>query len=93
MLNAINSFTLQIYPRGKEGSSGDYMGLYFGLVQGDNDDSLQWPFYNQVVRLQMEDQNPDVQIRMNQFSQFMSSDTKDGSTTWGQPDGVNIHMI
>jgi hypothetical protein len=78
------AFQLKIYPRGKSGSSGDYMGLYFGLTQGENDDTLQWPFANQVVRLQVEDQNPDVQVRMNQFSQFMTSDDND---IWDKPDG------
>ena len=66
------------------------MGLFFGLIQGDNDDSLQWPFANQVVRLQLEDQNPDVQIRMSQFSQFMTSDS---DSKWDQPDGVNINVL
>ena len=58
------------------------MGLFFGLTAGENDDELQWPYDNRVVRLQVEDQDPDVLLRMSEFSQFITSD----DDFWGQPD-------
>ena len=57
------------------------MGLFFGLTAGEYDDQLEWPFTNQVIRLQIEDQNPDVLLRMSQFIQYITDDTP----TWDKP--------
>ena len=57
------------------------MSLFFGLTAGENDDELQWPFNNRVVRLQVEDQDPEVQIQMSEYSQYITS----SDDFWDQP--------
>jgi len=77
------SFRLKIYPSGHPSGAEGYMGLFFGLSAGENDDELQWPFDNRVVRLQVEDQDPDVLMRMSQYSQLFTSP---GNDAWDQPE-------
>ena len=73
----------QIYPDGHPSGTDGYMGLFFGLTAGVNDEELEWPFANQVIRLQMEDQNSNVLLRMSQFIQYISDDNEE---VWGKPE-------
>lgn len=76
------AFKLKIYPSGHPSGADGYMGLFFGLTAGENDDELMWPFDNRVLRLQVEDQDPDVLLRMSQYSQLMTTADNDA---WDQP--------
>jgi len=77
------AFKLLIYPDGHPSGTEGYMALFFGLTAGVNDDELEWPFTNQVIRLQMEDQNSNVLLRMSQFIQYISDDNEE---VWGRPE-------
>ena len=85
-------FLQQIYPSGHPNGAEGYMGLFFGLSAGENDDELQWPFDNRVVRMQVEDQDPDVLLRMSQYSQLF---TTPGNDAWDQPepDSVSVNCV
>lgn len=60
------------------------MSAYFALAQGENDDTLQWPFSNQVLRFTVVDQAPDALSRMDNHNSFMT--TTDAA--WDRPTTV-----
>lgn len=45
--------------------TGNYTGLYFHLVSGENDAVLQWPAVNRQATLVVMDQDPDIKLRMS----------------------------
>lgn len=45
--------------------TGNYVGLYFHLVSGENDVVMQWPAVNRQATLVVMDQDPDVKQRMS----------------------------
>lgn len=45
--------------------TGNYTGLYFHLVSGENDAVLQWPAENRQATLVVMDQDPDIKLRMS----------------------------
>merc|ERR1712168_672081 len=88
------AFLLKIYPQGREPEvnyPSGYMSIYVGLVPGVNDDDLEWPFVNRHIRVQMEDQDPDVVVRMNQFSQYLTEADNGDGHVWDRPvEGVEF---
>ena len=60
------AFGVRLKPRsGYRDYTGDYTGLYFHLVSGDNDVVMDWPAVNRQARLVVMDQDPDVTQRMS----------------------------
>lgn len=45
--------------------TGNYVGLYFHLVSGENDVVMQWPAKNRQATLVVMDQDPDIKLRMS----------------------------
>ncbi|XP_057555844.1 meprin A subunit beta [Hippopotamus amphibius kiboko] len=68
-----------------------YIGVYFHLISGANDDQLAWPCPWQQFTLTILDQNPDVRRRMSS-QQSITTDpfliTDDGSYFWDRPSKV-----
>ena len=74
---------VQMYPHGSTNAGDGYFSVYFTLVAGPNDDNLQWPFHNFVVRFSFVDQASDALTRMDHHSSFMSSSA--GGSAWEKP--------
>ena len=63
-------------PRGYTG----YMGIYLILVQGDHDDSLNWPFDKRVTFIVVDQQDDEGQV-----SNFEATLTTKGKTHFNRP--------
>ncbi|CAL8394437.1 meprin A subunit alpha [Gadus morhua] len=85
------AFGVQVVPRSTYSDySGDYTGLYFHLVSGDNDVVMDWPAVNRQARLVVMDQDPDVTQRMS-TARSLTTDMKtmaDGRLMWDEPSKV-----
>ena len=81
----------QIYPHGSSGATDGYMSVYFALAQGVNDDNLQWPFLDQVIRMAVVDQASDVLSRMDSHNSYIT--TTDSGSVWDKPTSVPIFLI
>ncbi|XP_056284210.1 meprin A, alpha (PABA peptide hydrolase), tandem duplicate 1 [Pseudoliparis swirei] len=67
--------------------TGNYVGLYFHLVSGENDVVMQWPAVNRQATLVVMDQDPDVKQRMSS-ARSLTTDmrtTSDGQLFWDNP--------
>ena len=63
--------------------------MFFALAKGVNNDNLQWPFENQVLRMSVVDQDANTLTRMNHYLSFMT----DNSSFWDKPTSViNLSM-
>ncbi|XP_055019439.1 meprin A subunit beta-like, partial [Boleophthalmus pectinirostris] len=73
-----------------------YFGLLIQLVEGKNDDKLQWPLLNRQVTFQMIDQNPNIQLQMSK-QRSMTSDINqnitDGVNVWDNPRKVGSSTV
>jgi len=78
------AFKLLFYPKGRSTSEEGYISMFFALARGENDDSLAWPFYDRVIKMSVVDQGEEKLTSMNQFSQFITSDSR--PDYWSQPD-------
>jgi len=59
-------FGVRLQPRsGYSDYTGDYTGLYFHLLSGENDVVMDWPAVNRQATLVVMDQDPDVTMRMS----------------------------
>ncbi|KAG8011089.1 Meprin A subunit alpha [Nibea albiflora] len=70
--------------------TGNYVGLYFHLVSGDNDVVMQWPAVNRQATLVVMDQDPDIKLRMS-TARSLTTDmrkTPDGNFFWDNPSKV-----
>ncbi len=45
--------------------TGNYTGLYFHLISGENDVVMDWPAVNRQATLVVMDQDPDIKLRMS----------------------------
>ncbi|KAA0708776.1 Meprin A subunit beta [Triplophysa tibetana] len=72
------SFQVSLYINGKTDSP-DKMAIYFHLTSGPNDEHLKWPCPWQQASLEMMDQTPDIQKRMNN-QRMVTTDPKKTST-------------
>uniref|UniRef100_A0A3P8VSN6 Meprin A subunit n=1 Tax=Cynoglossus semilaevis TaxID=244447 RepID=A0A3P8VSN6_CYNSE len=75
------SYSIGVYPNGRNKTYEDYVGLTFHLCSGENDAVLQWPAENRQVTVVTMDQDPDVKLRMSNTRSF----TTDSSTRWNKP--------
>ncbi|XP_039248817.2 meprin A subunit alpha-like isoform X2 [Styela clava] len=89
------AFRAVIYPYGVrsdiDAGYPDYIGFFFQLVGGKYDDELEWPFDNQFIRLQITDQDPNPQTRMNWYYNFITSkDVPSSASYWEKPTGLGV---
>ena len=50
---------MRIYPKGDDGGDGSHIGLFVGMMKGDFDNRLKWPFCGRIS-LSMLDQSNDA---------------------------------
>ncbi|KAG7259679.1 hypothetical protein CRUP_021684 [Coryphaenoides rupestris] len=85
------AFGVRLMPRtGYSDYSGDYTGLYFHLLSGENDGVMDWPAVNRQATLVVMDQDPDVTMRMS-TARSLTTDritTEDGRLWWDDPSKV-----
>ncbi|XP_053736856.1 meprin A subunit alpha-like [Synchiropus splendidus] len=70
--------------------TGNYVGLYFHLLSGENDGVMQWPVLNRQATLVVMDQDPDIKLRMSTArskTTDMSTDSL-GTLFWDDPSKV-----
>ncbi|XP_057679394.1 meprin A subunit alpha-like isoform X2 [Corythoichthys intestinalis] len=70
--------------------TGNYTGLYFHLVSGENDVVMQWPAVNRQATLVVMDQDPDILLRMS-TARSLTTDMReetDGTFFWDNPTKV-----
>ena len=60
-------FFMRIYPKGDDGGDGRHIGLFVGVMQGDFDNRLKWPFCGRIS-LSMLDQSNDAHSICNDVS-------------------------
>ncbi len=69
------SFQISLYINGWKGNL-DKMAIYLHLTSGPNDDNLQWPCPWRQASMELMDQNPDIQHRMNNIMMITTDPTK-----------------
>ncbi|XP_062406194.1 meprin A, alpha (PABA peptide hydrolase), tandem duplicate 1 [Sardina pilchardus] len=70
--------------------TGNYTGLYFHLLSGEDDVVMEWPAVNRQAKLVIMDQDPDVKLRMS-TARSLTTDlikTPDGKLWWDNPSKV-----
>lgn len=73
--------------------TGNYVGLYFHLVSGENDVVLQWPAVNRQATLVVMDQDPDIQQRMS-TARSLTTDMRESKSSFSSgTDRYYIHNI
>uniref|UniRef100_A0A8C3G8M2 Metalloendopeptidase n=1 Tax=Cyclopterus lumpus TaxID=8103 RepID=A0A8C3G8M2_CYCLU len=65
--------------------TGNYVGLYFHLVSGENDAVMQWPAVNRQATLVVMDQDPDMKHRMSSARSLTTDMRKNGQLFWDNP--------
>ena len=60
-------FFMRIFPKGVDGGDGRHIGLFVGMMQGDLDNRLEWPFGGQIS-LSLLDQSHDAHRFCNDVS-------------------------
>ncbi|KAJ3606196.1 hypothetical protein NHX12_025717 [Muraenolepis orangiensis] len=85
------AFGVRLKPRsGHRDYTGDYAGLYFHLVGGENDAVMSWPAVNRAATVAVMDQDPDVTARMT-TARSLTTDRRtmaDGRLWWDDPSKV-----
>ncbi|XP_026110581.1 meprin A subunit beta-like isoform X1 [Carassius auratus] len=76
------SFQIGLYINGLKDSP-DKMAIYLHLTSGPNDDNLQWPCPWRQASMELMDQNPDIQHRMNNIRMITTDPTKTSTDTMG----------
>ena len=96
-------FFMRIFPQGVEGADGRHIGLFVGMMQGDFDNRLKWPFCGRIS-LSMLDQSNDAHSFCNDVSgTFMAnrdleafqkpSATGQNATLYGYEEFAPIDMV
>ncbi|XP_068198826.1 meprin A subunit alpha-like [Antennarius striatus] len=69
--------------------TGNYTGLYFHLVSGENDEVMQWPVVNRQATIVVMDQDPDITLRMS-TARSLTTDLRmsNGKLMWDNPSKV-----
>ncbi|XP_029985115.1 meprin A, alpha (PABA peptide hydrolase), tandem duplicate 1 isoform X2 [Sphaeramia orbicularis] len=72
--------------------TGNYVGLYFQLLSGENDWVMQWPAVNRQATLVVMDQDPDIKLRMSTARSLTTNMmlTSDGNYFWDNPSKVGV---
>uniref|UniRef100_A0A673MYU9 Metalloendopeptidase n=1 Tax=Sinocyclocheilus rhinocerous TaxID=307959 RepID=A0A673MYU9_9TELE len=76
------SFQIGLYINGLKDSP-DKMAIYLHLTSGPNDDNLQWPCPWRQASMELMDQNPDIQHRMNNIRMITTDPTKTSTDPMG----------
>lgn len=63
-------FGFNVYPKGRDANSAEYLGVTFHLYSGENDGVLEWPAVNRQVTITAMDQDPDATLRMSNSRSF-----------------------
>ncbi|XP_040016107.2 meprin A, alpha (PABA peptide hydrolase), tandem duplicate 1 [Gasterosteus aculeatus] len=73
--------------------TGNYVGLYFHLLSGENDAVVQWPAVHRQATLVVMDQDPDVKLRMSSARSLTTDmrNTSDGQLFWDNPSKVGTY--
>lgn len=66
--------------------------MYFGLVQGENDDTLQWPFCNRYIRMMVVDQSNNPLYSLNKYAEFLTTQAA-GGDLWNKPTDVSSLLV
>nr|XP_039261435.1 meprin A subunit beta-like [Styela clava] len=77
-------YKVKVYPVGTTSSATGYMGMFFGLVAGPNDDTLSWPFCNKYIRLMVVDQSDNPLYSLNKYAEYLTTQAA-GGDLWNQP--------
>ncbi|XP_041421584.1 meprin A subunit beta [Xenopus laevis] len=67
------------------------LGIYFHLISGANDDTLQWPCSLRQAKMELMDQNPDIRKRMSNLRSITTDPTQvsnNGGLFWDRPEKV-----
>ncbi|XP_073788594.1 meprin A, alpha (PABA peptide hydrolase), tandem duplicate 1 isoform X1 [Danio rerio] len=84
-------FGIQVIPlSGYSDYAGNYTGLYFHLISGDNDIVMQWPAVNRQATIVVMDQDPDIRLRMSS-ARSLTTDLSKGNgeqLLWDNPKKV-----
>nr|XP_055042854.1 meprin A subunit beta isoform X2 [Misgurnus anguillicaudatus]XP_055042855.1 meprin A subunit beta isoform X3 [Misgurnus anguillicaudatus] len=76
------SFQVSLYINGRTNSP-DKMAIFFHLTSGPRDDNLQWPCPWRQASMEMMEQNPDIQKRMNKLRMMTTDPTKTSTDSMG----------
>ncbi|RXN36398.1 meprin A subunit beta-like protein [Labeo rohita] len=76
------SFQIGLYINGVTDNP-DNMAIYLHLTSGPNDDSLQWPCPWRQASMELMDQNPNIQHRMNNIRMVTTDPTKTSTDSMG----------
>lgn len=63
--------------------------MSFGIVQGPNDDSLDWPFCSKYMRMSIINKDEDPLYQQNRFLEYVTSQEA-GGALWNKPNSVYI---
>ncbi|KAM4704972.1 meprin A subunit beta-like [Rhinophrynus dorsalis] len=84
------AFQVQVRPNGPADKPFD-LAIYFHLISGANDDSLEWPCPFRQATMELMDQNPDIRKRMSNL-RSVTTDPKqvsdNGLLFWDKPEKV-----
>uniref|UniRef100_A0A8C5QKY2 Meprin A subunit n=1 Tax=Leptobrachium leishanense TaxID=445787 RepID=A0A8C5QKY2_9ANUR len=84
------AFQVQIQANGNEEKPYD-LGIYFHIIQGHNDDTLQWPCSLRQATMTLMDQNPDIRKRMSNLRSITTDPEyigNNGNLLWDKPERV-----
>ncbi|KAM6964984.1 meprin A subunit alpha-like [Aplochiton taeniatus] len=72
--------------------TGNYTGLYFHLISGEDDVVLQWPVLHRQAKLVVMDQDPDISLRMSSARSLTTdmSATPEGKLYFDNPTKVGV---
>ncbi|XP_063078232.1 meprin A subunit alpha-like [Engraulis encrasicolus] len=85
------AYGVRVKPRsGYTDYTGNYTGLYFHLLSGDNDVVMQWPALHRQATLVVMDQDPDVLKRMSTARSLTTDNATitEGKLWWDNPSKV-----
>ncbi|XP_024276222.1 meprin A subunit alpha [Oncorhynchus tshawytscha] len=69
------AYGISLYPKGRDGTYPDYVGVTFHLCSGENDGVMEWPVMNRQATVTAMDQDPDAKLRMSATRSFTTDTT------------------
>ncbi|KAE8598660.1 hypothetical protein XENTR_v10016896 [Xenopus tropicalis] len=88
------AYQVQVRPNGPADSPYD-LAIYFHLISGANDDTLQWPCSLRQAKMELMDQNPDIRKRMSNQRSITTDPTQvasNGDLFWDKPAKVGTSV-
>ncbi|MEE6464105.1 hypothetical protein FKM82_006177 [Ascaphus truei] len=86
-----DGYAFQIQVKTSQGNKLYDLGIYFHLISGANDDTLQWPCSLRQATMVLMDQNPDIRSRMSNLRSITTDPyelTNSGLLFWDKPERV-----